>query len=81
GGRCRLEQALGNTDYARDLTVVEGPVDHLDLAHPATCDGVADLLGCEEAWAPADPGPSGAELLIRHPDTAIALQELLAGSL
>ncbi|ESP98505.1 menaquinone biosynthesis decarboxylase [Streptomyces sp. CHA1] len=23
-------RALGNTDYARDLTVVEGPVDHLD---------------------------------------------------
>ncbi|WP_030791830.1 menaquinone biosynthesis decarboxylase [Streptomyces sp. NRRL S-920] len=25
-------RALGNTDYARDLTVVEGPVDHLDHA-------------------------------------------------
>ncbi|MFF9337190.1 menaquinone biosynthesis decarboxylase, partial [Streptomyces albogriseolus] len=25
-------RALGNTDYSRDLTVVEGPVDHLDHA-------------------------------------------------
>jgi 4-hydroxy-3-polyprenylbenzoate decarboxylase len=25
-------RALGNTDYARDLTVTEGPVDHLDHA-------------------------------------------------
>ena len=25
-------RALGNVDYARDLTVVEGPVDHLDHA-------------------------------------------------
>ncbi len=25
-------RAFGNTDYARDLTVVEGPVDHLDHA-------------------------------------------------
>ncbi|HSX97579.1 MAG TPA: menaquinone biosynthesis decarboxylase, partial [Streptomyces sp.] len=25
-------RALGNTDYSRDLSVVEGPVDHLDHA-------------------------------------------------
>jgi 4-hydroxy-3-polyprenylbenzoate decarboxylase len=25
-------RALGNVDYSRDLTVVEGPVDHLDHA-------------------------------------------------
>jgi hypothetical protein len=59
-------------------------------AYPATCDAVADLLGCEEPWATADPkaaaaGPgsapgnagAGAALLTRHPDTALALATLL----
>jgi hypothetical protein len=61
-------------------------------AYPVTCDAVAELLGCEEPWATADPkaaaaGPApapgnagaGAALLTRHPDTALALAALLAG--
>ncbi|MGW1258997.1 hypothetical protein ACWD5Q_28385 [Streptomyces sp. NPDC002513] len=49
-------------------------------AHPATCDAVAGVLGCDEPWEPAEPGPSGSELLVRHPDTAVALEEALAVS-
>lgn len=48
-------------------------------AHPATCDAVAGLLGCEGSWRPADPAPPGALLAARHPDTAAALEVLLAG--
>ncbi|SMD21105.1 DUF5682 family protein [Lentzea albidocapillata] len=44
-------------------------------AHPATCDAVADLLGCEGSWQAA---PNGVVLLSRHPDTAVALEALLA---
>ncbi|SDM16568.1 hypothetical protein SAMN04488074_117123 [Lentzea albidocapillata subsp. violacea] len=44
-------------------------------AHPATCDAVADLLGCGGSWQAA---PGGAVLLSRHPDTAVALEALLA---
>jgi hypothetical protein len=47
-------------------------------AHPATCDAVADLLGCDAGWAPAEQAPSGAALLARHPHTAEALGALLA---
>ncbi|MFC1233017.1 hypothetical protein, partial [Streptomyces sp. Sce081] len=50
-------------------------------AHPATCDAVADLLGCTEGWAPAGPpaAPAGAALTVRHPGSATALEALLAG--
>ncbi|MFF4972553.1 hypothetical protein [Streptomyces sp. NPDC001083] len=46
-------------------------------AHPVTCDAVAALLGCEGTWRGADPGPAGAALTALHPDTAVALEELL----
>ncbi len=49
-------------------------------AHPATCDAVADLLGCTEGWAPAGTGAAarpGAELLATHPATCDAVAELL----
>ncbi|MFF3564745.1 hypothetical protein ACFYXS_32375 [Streptomyces sp. NPDC002574] len=49
-------------------------------AHPATCDAVADLLGCEGTWLTADPGSSGAVLVARHPETAAALGALLGGA-
>jgi hypothetical protein len=49
-------------------------------AHPATCDAVAGLLGWDGAWDTADSGPSGAALLGRHPETAAALEVLLAGA-
>ncbi|MFF0739720.1 hypothetical protein ACFYVL_04890 [Streptomyces sp. NPDC004111] len=48
-------------------------------AHPATCDAVAALLGCEGEWAAAGAGGAGAVLLDRHPVTAQALEVLLAG--
>ncbi|MBT2400566.1 DUF5682 family protein [Streptomyces sp. ISL-100] len=48
-------------------------------AHPAACDAVASLLGCDGTWETADPGPSGAALAGRYPDTAVALEVLLAG--
>jgi hypothetical protein len=49
-------------------------------AHPATCDAVADLLGCEGAWQTTDPAPTGMALVARYPDTAEALGVLLAGA-
>ncbi|WP_432042426.1 hypothetical protein [Streptomyces cadmiisoli] len=48
-------------------------------AHPAACDAVATLLGCDGTWDTAAPGPRGAALLDRHPDTAQALEALLTG--
>lgn len=49
-------------------------------AHPAACDAVAGLLGCDDGWAAtAGPAPSGgAALTTRHPETARALEHLLA---
>ncbi|MDQ0688215.1 hypothetical protein QFZ56_007178 [Streptomyces achromogenes] len=47
-------------------------------AHPAACDALADLLGCDGEWETAGPDPSGAVLLGRHPVTAAALEALLA---
>ncbi|MGW5176890.1 hypothetical protein ACWERY_21380 [Streptomyces sp. NPDC004082] len=46
-------------------------------AHPATCDAVADLLGCDGVWETPDEGPAGAALTARHPATAEALAVLL----
>ncbi|MFF9276905.1 hypothetical protein [Streptomyces griseosporeus] len=48
-------------------------------AYPATCDALADLLGCEGAWETAEQAPAGAALLARHPRTAQALEALLTG--
>jgi hypothetical protein len=49
-------------------------------AHPAACDALADLLGCDGEWETAGPASSGAVLLGRHPATAVALETLLAVS-
>jgi hypothetical protein len=46
-------------------------------AHPATCDAIASLLGCEETWETAS---QGAALVSEYPDTAVALEELLTCS-
>ncbi|QXV57708.1 DUF5682 family protein [Amycolatopsis sp. TNS106] len=46
-------------------------------AHPATCDAVAGLLGCEEPWGGT--APTGLMLLERYPDSAVALEEVLTG--
>ncbi|MGA5870141.1 hypothetical protein [Streptomyces cinereoruber] len=49
-------------------------------AHPATCDALAELLGCTGEWAPAGgppPAATGAALLPAHPDTCDALARLL----
>ncbi|RJL32766.1 DUF5682 family protein [Bailinhaonella thermotolerans] len=69
-----------------------GPVADLLRAHPASCDALAALLGCDPAWpdapdAPGAPGAAGggspghgeaAALLGRHPAAAEALAGLLA---
>ena len=47
-------------------------------AHPAACDAVAALLGCDGGWTPPGvPAPPGAALAARHPATAEALESLL----
>ncbi|WP_031513945.1 DUF5682 family protein [Streptomyces sp. NRRL F-5123] len=46
-------------------------------AHPAACDALAELLGCEVTWVVAESGPGGAVLAARHPATAAALAEIL----
>jgi hypothetical protein len=46
-------------------------------AHPATCDAIASLLGCEETWETAS---QGAALVSEYPATAVALEELLTCS-
>ncbi|OII60142.1 hypothetical protein [Streptomyces sp. CC77] len=50
------------------------------VAHPAACDAVAALLGCDGTWHAADPVPPGAELVGRHPETAAALEALMAAT-
>ncbi|UWE09642.1 DUF5682 family protein [Actinacidiphila bryophytorum] len=47
--------------------------------YPAACDALAELLGCEEGWAPAGAGAPGLALAGRYPDTAEALAALLTG--
>jgi hypothetical protein len=44
--------------------------------HPATCDALAGLLGCDGTWDDGD--AAGLDLLDRHPATATALTELLS---
>ncbi|GLW09654.1 hypothetical protein Misp01_47830 [Microtetraspora sp. NBRC 13810] len=64
--------------------VAAGPVTGLLTAHPAACDAVAALLGCDAGWqvaAPAADSAAGhgetAALLARHPGTPDAVAELL----
>ncbi|MBB2911061.1 hypothetical protein FHS43_002326 [Streptosporangium becharense] len=65
-----------------------GPVTDLLAGHPAACDAVAALLGCDAGWQPVTQaaGPSGhreaghreaGELLARYPATAGAVAGLL----
>ncbi|QFY14177.1 hypothetical protein GBF35_12490 [Nonomuraea phyllanthi] len=58
-----------------------GPVAELLLGHPASCDAVAGLLGCEGSWQAPSPGGSlhreAAALLTAHPDPALAVAALL----
>lgn len=47
-------------------------------AHPATCDAVAELLGCTEGWVRTGaPSPPGVGLLAAHPATCDAVAEVL----
>ncbi|MFI7633025.1 DUF5682 family protein [Nonomuraea sp. NPDC049400] len=59
-----------------------GPVAELLMGHPAACDAVAGLLGCEGSWqAPAAGGADHGEvtaLLADHPEPALAVAGLLA---
>ncbi|MEU0187835.1 hypothetical protein ABZ312_42915 [Streptomyces sp. NPDC006207] len=47
-------------------------------AHPTTTDALAHLLGCNDPWATPEPELAGAALLDRYPETAEALEALLA---
>ncbi|MEU2588575.1 DUF5682 family protein [Streptomyces avermitilis] len=60
----------GRADDSRNVALL--------AAHPETCDAVASLLGCDGTWQTADPAPEGVQLIGRHPDTAVALESLLA---
>jgi hypothetical protein len=73
--RAQPEQATARAP--RTAGVGQGAT--LLAAYPATCDALAGLLGCDEPWASAAPTAAGAALLGRHPDTALALEALLAG--
>ncbi|MER6751770.1 hypothetical protein ACFW6C_33780 [Streptomyces fungicidicus] len=47
-------------------------------AHPAACDAVAGLLGCDGGWAPSGvPAPAGVPLLAAHPAACDAVAGLL----
>ncbi|GAB2931526.1 hypothetical protein GCM10027280_19000 [Micromonospora polyrhachis] len=65
------------------VAVTAGPVTELLVGHPATCDAVAELLGCEGEWRPVGGAPAGAEyrevsgLLTDHPATVEAVAGLL----
>jgi hypothetical protein len=72
----RAEPQPVPTALARRTEAARGAA--LLAAHPATCDAVASLLGCDDPWATAEPEPAGAALLGRYPDTAVALEVLLA---
>ncbi|MEO3804944.1 DUF5682 family protein [Nonomuraea sp. B1E8] len=68
---------------AAGAPVASGPVAELLMGHPAACDGVAALLGCEGEWR--DPGSGGGRaapevtaLLAAHPEPALAVAGLLA---
>lgn len=57
-------------------TPAAGPVGAFLAAYPATCDAVADLLGCVGEWRTG--GDVGGNALVReYPDTALAVEELL----
>ncbi|MER7819786.1 hypothetical protein [Streptomyces sp. NPDC096153] len=57
-----------------------GPGVPLLAAHPAACDAVAELLGCDDAWEATAQGPGVVALVHAHPGTATALEALLATS-
>lgn len=59
------------------------PANPLLTEHPATCDAVAALLGCEGAWLPADASrpPASAALVAEHPSTCEAVSALLIPAL
>ncbi|WP_431998702.1 hypothetical protein [Streptomyces fungicidicus] len=47
-------------------------------AHPAACDAVAGLLGCDGGWTPSGvPAPAGVPLLAAHPGACDAVAALL----
>ncbi|WP_248963302.1 DUF5682 family protein [Sphaerisporangium perillae] len=62
--------------------VPAGPVTELLAGHPAACDAVAELLGCDAEWrAPLAGGADHREvsaLLAGHPEAALAVARLLA---
>ncbi|MFJ9804347.1 DUF5682 family protein [Streptomyces wuyuanensis] len=72
----RVQPDPGAVRSARRRSVGRGVP--LLASHPATCDAMARLLGCDGEWEAAEPGPRGAALVHAHPGTATALGALLA---
>ncbi|WP_369382094.1 hypothetical protein [Streptomyces sp. cg36] len=70
----RAQPLTAGTSTARPASDAPGLA--LLAAHPTACDALADLLGCGDAWEA--PAPGGVPLLGRHPETANALEVLLA---
>jgi hypothetical protein len=68
---------------ATAVAVAAGPVVELLVGQPATCDAVAQLLGCDGEWRPVGGVPAGSEhgevsgLLAEHPATVEAVAGLL----
>lgn len=74
--RMPQEDPFATSRAQRAVTAPMGAV--LLAAHPATCDAVAELLGCEDGWQQHDaPARPGAALLSAHPATCDAVAELL----
>ncbi|MEU7000404.1 DUF5682 family protein [Nonomuraea sp. NPDC046570] len=67
---------------ATAVPVRAGPASTLLAAHPATCDAVAALLGCDPGWQQTAPLTGGAAtaLLTSHPETTRAVAALLVRS-
>ncbi|MFZ4191627.1 hypothetical protein [Streptomyces pseudogriseolus] len=74
--RMPQEDPFATSRTQRAVTAPRGAA--LLAAHPATCDAVAELLGCEDGWQQHDtPARPGAALLSAHPATCDAVAELL----
>ncbi|MEV5916636.1 hypothetical protein AB0N42_02940 [Streptomyces pseudogriseolus] len=74
--RMPQEDPFATSRAQRTATAPRGAA--LLAARPATCDAVAELLGCEDGWQQHDaPARPGAPLLSAHPATCDAVAELL----
>ncbi|MFF5608184.1 hypothetical protein ACFY65_17690 [Streptomyces cellulosae] len=79
----QLEDPFAASRARRTATAAQAPRGAALLAaHPAACDAVAGLLGCEDGWqqdgtSALPPGGAGAALLTAHPAACDAVAGLL----